>query len=491
MRYNFCMGDTEQYEPFSQADTDVEISDLARPEGEEQRHLAFSRWINSAFERRFGPKRSPRPRVGAITTIVFVVLALLLIVVSYQSGLLALLAKVHFQTSTSSPPRIVPEALAQSSAFSCVMDAAWSPNSDYIAILGYHHDCTSYTPEPGLMAVYDVHTNRKIEQIALDTPALQALHHYSVTNVGIFYHSILWSPDGTRLAVLFSVASSVAPFEGILLVDRNDGHVKVMLYRDVSTTLANEYLAWDMTLGKAAHVSYTPLISHAFTYIVNVPVAISYTWGSDGTLIPGADPNIPPILIGPTGNPDGGASFTPWQSGQVSLTFQNGNSPVYLPGVYAWSTSFAAWSPDGRYLADGIDIAGQLTSPTILPMSGEALQALQAAGLPTIPVRDAGMAQIVAGLKVPTITSPGTVEENVAWRPDGRVVAVMDGANHIDIYDCASGHLLTVLSLPVGVASDIGGLIVLRWSPDGQRLLASGPMIGIGVVWGPGQLPRV
>lgn len=485
------MGDTEQYDPLSQADTDVEISDLAQPEGEKQRHLAFSRWANSAFERRFGPGRSPRRRVGVVTTIVFIVLVLLLIAVSYQSGLLAILASVRFQTPTSSPPRIVPEALAQTGAFSCVMDAAWSPNSAYLAILGYHHDCTSYAPEPGLMAVYDVHTNRKIEQVALDAPALQALHRYSVTNVGIFYHSILWSPDGTRLAVLFSVASSVAPFEGILLVDRDGGQVKVMLYRDTSTTLANEYLSWDIQQGKPASIAYTPLISHAFTYIVNVPVAISYTWGGDGTLIPGADPDISPILIGPTGNPDGGASFTPWQSGQVSLTYQNGNSPVYLPGVYAWSTSFAAWSPDGRYIADGIDIAGQLTSPTILPMGEQAQEALQAAGLPTLPVRDAGMAQIVAGLKVPTITSPGTVEENVAWRPDGRVVAVMDGSNHIDIYNCSSGHLLAALPLPTGVASDIGGLIVLRWSPDGRRLLASGPMIGAGVVWGPGQLPGV
>lgn len=485
------MSDIEKHDSLSEADADVEISDLAQLEGDNQRRPAFAHWINTAFERRFGPGRSPHRRVGAVTTFALVVFALLIIAVSYEGGLLAILAKTRLLISTSSPSRIVPEALSQSSAFSCVMDAAWSPDSAYIAILGYHHDCTSYTPEPGMMAVYDVHTNRQVEQISLDAPALQALLRYSVKNVGIFYHNILWSPDGTRLAILFSVASQIAPFEGVLLVDRNDRYVEVMLYRNVSPTLSNEYLSWDIAQGKPAHIAYTPLISHAFTYIVNVPLALSYHWGIDGALIPETAPDLSPTPIGPVGNPDGGTSFSPWQSGQVSLIYQNGNSPVYLPGVYAWNTAFVAWSPDGRYIADGIDIAGQLVIPGIPSMNQQALQALQAASLPVLPIRDKGMEQIAKGLKAPTITPPGSLAENVAWRPDGRVIAVIDSSNHIDLYNCASGYLLTRLPLPVGIASDIGGTIVLRWSPDGTRLLASGPMIGIGVLWGPGQLPRV
>ena len=49
----------------------------------------------------------------------------------------------------------------------------------------------------------------------------------------------------------------------------------------------------------------------------------------------------------------GAPAFTLWQPGQLGLTTGNGNA-AYPPGIGTWSTYFAAWSPDGRYIVDNL-----------------------------------------------------------------------------------------------------------------------------------------
>jgi hypothetical protein len=82
---------------------------------------------------------------------------------------------------------------------------------------------------------------------------------------------------------------------------------------------------------------------------------MSYHWQADGTLATdtplseSAPPPVPPLA--PVGQPDGGSAFTIWQPGFVAGVSHPGPSgPSHLPGIYVWSTTVEAWSPNARYL---------------------------------------------------------------------------------------------------------------------------------------------
>lgn len=97
-----------------------------------------------------------------------------------------------------------------------------------------------------------------------------------------------------------------------------------------------------------------------------------------------AEDNAPP---GPIGNADGGTSFSIWQAGWADLTTQNGNGPSHVSGVYTWSTYFAAWSPDGHYLAQVLYLAGRLSVPGQPSVSHQTLVDFQMERFPLLPVQ--------------------------------------------------------------------------------------------------------
>ncbi len=479
---------TGQDDAYPDSGAEIEFTDLDQRGDDKQR--GFSRRVNDFFEHEFSAKR-PRRRVSLAVAALLVACALFIVVSGYAGSFFRLLASdLHAGSGTPSTQASVPrsypapESLGSSGPFTCIMDASWSPDGRSIAVLGYTNGCPASPSEKGLVEIYDAHTGKLITRILPEAPIFQALHSHFASYTTLFYDSILWSPDGMRLAILFAAVAAKGPqLDGLLLLDRDGRHAEVLLHVEaISSTPSYEYLVWDIVQRRPVHIAYVPALPG--DYVINIPVALSYRWEADGVLVPQMVTNGA-TLTGPVGNPDGGSSFTPWQPGFAALTFQNGNAPSYLPGVYTWTTYFTAWSPDGRYIANGLYIAGRLTSPALPLVSRRILVALQADRLPTLPVRDKGLEQALGLLKVPAGPAPGSVTFTAAWRPDGREIAINDSSD-ISIYDCTSGRLLATFSIPASPTTQVGGGVIMRWSPDGSSLLLAGPGAGVGIIWRPG-----
>jgi WD40 repeat protein len=176
---------------------------------------------------------------------------------------------------------------------------------------------------------------------------------------------------------------------------------------------------------------------------------------------------------GPVGNPDGGSSFTIWQPGLAIII-----SRAHTPSIYIWKTNVTAWSPDGNYLVEGIGLKA------VIEQSGHPfpdpvlLAALHLEHTPLLPVHDTALLRATFGSLA------------IAWRPDGRILAATNFTGSVDLFDCATGQKLGTLFTPMNHTPISGSPALLRWSPDGTRLLLSSAQWGIVNVWGPGQLPQ-
>lgn len=414
----------------------------------------------------------------------FLLLILLVIALSFHGGFFSLTtSRLPTNPSARHSP---PSPAAQYSDFACLMDTTWSPDSKQVAVLGYRQDCAKEKAEPGLVALYDARSAKPVGQVQPDGPIVRALTPRSSGHAVIYYHNILWSPDGGRLGITFVVALPETALDGVLLIDTHGTHAQVLLQPEMNYS----YLVWDLEDGQPAQLAKVPPLSSA--WMTNTVPALTYRWGANGTLIPGtklsstiASPAPPP---GPIGNADGGTSFSIWQAGWADLTTQNGNGPSHVPGVYTWSTYFAAWSPDGRYLAQVLYLAGRLSVPGQPPVSHRTLVDFQMERLPLLPVRDLGLKQILQTFLV-SAGPAGTSGVAVSWRPDGRVEAANDTSSSVDLYDAATGRHLVSLRAPLNASYLYGLVVVVRWSPDGSHLLIAGSEWGPATLWGPGQLP--
>ncbi len=173
------------------------------------------------------------------------------------------------------------------------------------------------------------------------------------------------------------------------------------------------------------------------------------------------------------GDPDGGDAFTLWQPGQLGLTTGNGNA-AYPPGIGTWSTYFAAWSPDGRYIVDNLLVDGRFNIPGRPIPDHQMLIDLTMEFLPLLPVRDKGLQHVLQILAA----TPAQTNFNsafVSWRFDGDALAAYGASDiydtGVDIYRCTDGtHVATLLpSSPSLIA--VGGGVTLRWSDDGLHVL--------------------
>jgi len=372
------------------------------------------------------------------------------------------------------PSRVI---LPQQDGFACLADTAWSPDSKRIAFLGYQHDCAQGTAvyEPGQVMVHDARSGKLVEQLRPDSTILHALRVRFPWAHGvpvIYYDMFLWSPDGQRVALAFSVVftpeGATPLFDGVLLADEDGGHAQILLQPQQDSS---PYIEWDLERGELEAVPPSPSISSSS--FITVPPALAYRWGAVGTLIPETRltsttaPSSPPL--GPVGNPDGGTSFTIWQPGWAELTTEApANGRVHLPGVYTWNTTFWTWSPDGRYLVDPIALASRL-EPTGRPLpSHQALVDFQLEQVPLLPVRDAAFQRILEALPQILISSNTMM---VAWRLDGRMLAAYNADEKtLGLYDCTSGNQLASLLLPTGQGY-LSGSNFMSWSPDGSQLL--------------------
>lgn len=400
----------------------------------------------------------------------------------------------------------------------CVQDAAWSSDGRRVAVLGYTSGCpplaSSAASATGAVVVYDAATGAMRARFQPDTAILAAVSHTEgFTHPTIAYQSLLWRHDGARLAISFLLARDNPPdlagagqgdtITGIFLSAADGTHPAVFTH----LLAPGERAAGEWNLRTGA---YIPAVA-------GLPQpALSYTWDAAGALVPrdplALDATPPASVSAAIGDPNGGAGFSIWQPAQIVRESASGASGASgasdtsgsaTDGVYVYRTSFAAWSADGTFFAPSLGLSARL-QPAGQPVPrAQTLRALGVAGLPLLPVRDAGLARALGRLALlPRDQSNGPMV--VAWSPNGRMLAVQlvpaepnaepQQTDHaLMVYDCATGKPLTTL-VPAGVApgkaAPLTGATLLRWSADGAHLLLYDAALGTVTIWGPGKVPR-
>jgi hypothetical protein len=361
--------------------------------------------------------------------------------------------------------------------------------------------------EPGIINIYSGDGKALIRQIKPDGSIFSALHaempevaaatptllgagkaggHY--TSTILYYHAIRWSPDMQLLGVTFTAITAFQPlqeFDGLLIISTSGTHPQVLLRQEQPSDFYSYlYLVWGVNAAEPVTVRSAQVPVPA-DVALNVTPALVYSWNEDGTLAAVPDTLLAPqpkasvpLAPGPIGNPDGGETFTSWQSGM--LTAQSYAGQDGLVNVYTWTSTFPSWSPDGRYFVAAIALSGRF-QPLGFPIpSPELLVSQKESLLPVFPVRDKGLQQVLNKLRTqPAGASAGV---SLAWSVSGMVLAAFgaDGIN-IDFFDCATGHLLARLPNPGSTFAVDNG--ILGWSPNDRWLLmTSGEIINVASV---------
>lgn len=242
--------------------------------------------------------------------------------------------------------------------------------------------------------------------------------------------------------------------------------------------------------------------------------AQTYTWR--GAHLTPTSPLSAKASSGPIGATQGAATFSIWQSGWGGSVFYSpvdyaatpttnldANIPMLQAlGVFTLTPTFAAWSPDGRWL--------ELPNfaPLVVTLNGKpapATTALQVAGLaqaPQVPTRDAALSSLFAS--IPTVDDVAPMDA-VAWSPNGALLAAasvststpQDG-DQVTLRDTRTGKIVAKLIPAVNLpdAFEINPLTLgessfpltqvhpqLQWSPDGSRLFLLNPTIGSITIW--------
>src|SRR5256886_17700640 len=73
----------------------------------------------------------------------------------------------------------------------------------------------------------------------------------------------------------------------------------------------------------------------------------------------------------------------------------------------------------------------------------------------------------------------------VRWHQDGFVLAAYNyQIGDLDQFSCMIGYEIASLFLPSPFTNFVlGGTTILRWSPDGSRLLLFDPQLGMTLIW--------
>jgi WD40 repeat protein len=413
---------------------------------------------------------------------------LLLILLSPTGGVMALLV-AHWPFQRSQLLSLAASAAADSSLsrspddIHCPSQATWSPDSLSLAVLGYTQPCAQDDYVPARIDLYAVSPMRRVASWQPDGAILGALLHppgvsprlgfwavrkpisgmpqkYSAVPP-IRYLQLLWSPDGRQLAVSFGAATRVMTYAGILLADLEGGHARVLLSPEPWQIDPTQWapLQWNLQSGGAVNLN------------TSAP-ALTYAWSARDTLMPVASVPVPGRRSAynalPPGNPAGDHTFSIWQPGHPAML-----SLMHMPGVYLWSSSFASWSPDGRFLITNFAVAGLMEPPGRAFPAPAALHTLGVKSVVHVPAHDRAL--LVAAAQART----------VAWNPTGTQLAVYDLSGFVDLYDCQTGRQLRLLK-PTVTRPLSGSAVQLIWSPDGQFLLLSSAQWGVVTLWGVG-----
>ncbi len=462
-----------------------------------------------------------RARYGTRRRVILAAIALALLVVAAGAGVVYVRRQSSAAQSAGSvravaawlsiAPAANGIALCGNPAFGPSASASWSPDGQEIAVLGYANKCPSddpisYAYQPGIVAIYSAATGTLVGRfnpdpaiaaaLRLKPPQLPALGSGSskapprgdTQHQIITYGNVLWSPDGTRLALLFAVdyfynvqvqgngaQYGTASWYGVATMTPSGGSPRVVAGpMPIFSEDTPAALPWEYDLAQGRYVPPPSAAINAFGAPQPHPTGLAYAWNPDGTLaiqqplIPNKLPQTP--KLGPVGNPTRDASFTIWQPGHIGPDSQLG------PGVYQYSWQFAAWSPDGRYIMPSLGTIGFGFGELLVPRKyGLTPQQLASDLNPAevyLPIRDAALRAMLQH----------DITGAVAWSPDGRRLAVIPEFLHgnndqgvdlagMRLYDCASGYQIAHLTTAVGGSSVYQPTIA--WSPDGKQLMVS------------------
>lgn len=379
----------------------------------------------------------------------------------------------------------------------CPVDVRWSPRSDRIAVLGYAGSCPGATAvgsvraSAALVLIYEARTMKLVTQIRPDDAFAGDFTDNPSSTSPVFYHMLLWSPDGRDLLVPFVVSYRPAhgqpvALDGLLTLSTSSNFKSVlMIPQQQDTSGFPTTVEWDL------------LNNHMLAGGYTVPPALAYTWQQLGTLVAQnrldtGQPIVAPPL-GPVGNPYADPTFTAWQPGFVFVLPPDVSNPSG-PNIWKYYSAYGAMTPEGWYL-----IAPTIHRYNVAPPG-------QPGGtdtnVPTLPLRDAAL-RAVFGAATASQNTGGTGTANVAWRPNGRVLAAQlipagdtTPAHHaVIIYACATGKIVATVTPLADAAHALSApasdaFAPLQWSPDGTHLLLLDPALGTLTVWGPAQLPR-
>ncbi len=450
-----------------------------------------------------------RKRFRLLTTLSILALVALVIFANMQGGLAVLgnarddvtsfLVQHHLLPNNAPPAPLVIKPsiviLPQKDGFSCVVDTTWSPDSKYVVILGYQQGCAvGGDASPGLLTIHDASSGKRVRSNLLNDLIMHSFQHQYPkvrTEAVIYYHLVLLSHDKHHLAILFNATFYHEPqspsFDGVLLLDTNEGSPNVLLHLNQNSFMS--YLVWDTQLG-TEYIAPAASSSTAQSAGYTMQPSPFYRWGNGGgageLLLSQDKAGLSSTSShGTIGDPDGGNVFTLWQPGELGITTGNGNAS-YPPGVGTWSTYFAAWSPDGRYIVDNLLVDGRFNIPGRPIPEHRMLVDLSMDLLPLLPVRDKGLQHI---LQIFAATPEQTNFNSafVSWRFDGDALAAYGAGDiydtGVDIYRCTDGtHVATLLPSSPS-STKLGGGVTLRWSDDGSHVLLFNVSLGTIVIW--------
>lgn len=491
------------HQPYDERDFEAEISDI-RPA-----HSATPRPFN------ISRKLSRRQRLWRISGTVAALLAIGVVLFSaFHIG-------PFKQPSALSARRSAQALSAAQIGTTCYTDAAWSPDSTRVALVGYQGSCVASDYVPGIVAVYDASSGHVATWFLPDGDIMRALAGSTLgaqpppqPNISaraatqanqaraakepiIYYQHIIWSPEGHRLALTFSVypLSQATPsvllrYDGVIVV-QTSGALSQILLRPQELTVPLS-TAWDLTQNRPFETPPVPpyASSPAFVWDVTRAPALAYRWS--GGAIAADTPlrsDAPPAASsgGLVGNPDGGARWSIWQPGVVEVPFRGSNFLI-------WNTSFTAWSPDGRYLIDAVGLAARVDAGALSPAVQQGLASLRLDGIPLLGMRDPALQQVTRSIPHDS-TDPNARQIAVAWRPDGHVLAAYSvgpgGPTGIAValYDTTTGNKLISLLPLANSGISLSSTTIMRWSPDGSHLLLVSAPLGTVTLWGPDDLP--
>lgn len=477
------------------------------------------------------PLSPPSPPISRWRRSWIAALVVALCVIMFAS--LGYVAFIRPAPTNALTPRTI-SALAAQGDLTCIQDMSVSPDGASVAILGYYRLCPADTPsdyryQPGQVNVYAIRSGQLIATLHPDNRIASVLQlrpppgthpdqpHSDISHAVINYQRIFWSADNGQLALTFSIhtfASATPTYdnpvsitEGALLTDLKAAHSRVLAH--TRNPYTNAYGFWNVNTD--AFVPIPPNGDQRRPW-APAPPAIGYTWDATGALVPQgpmlattADAATAPPASAPgaIGSPVGGSSFTIWQPGQVAFFTDpsSGNSSTPIAGFYQFSTDFAIWSPDGARLYTDMNVYDVIIADGhSLPDAKSPLMSRIGAGIPVAPMRDKGLAAALAARANPQFiaeTGNGIV---LAWRPDGRVLAVAvqpavvpgkvaPSPAGVDLYDCATGRLLMSLHQQ-SEANSQNDALLMRWTSDGSRLILPNTATGYFTIWGPDQLPK-